>query len=298
MNLHRPADRHVEKLAAEALTERLTVERFAVGQSVPRMEDPMLLRGKGRYTDDVSLPGQVYAVMVRSREAHGNIRAIDADAARQMPGVLGVYTAADLESYGPLKCVVPLKNRDGSPMRKPWRGALAKDKVRYVGDPVACVVAETIYAAKDAAEAVQVTIDPLPAVTTAEEATRAGATLLYDDVPDNVSLDYHYGDADAVAAAFARAAHVTRMQLLNSRVVVNAMEPRAALAAYRGRPLHLICRFARRFRHARQHRRRARRRGQGVRILTGQVGGSFGMKAAVFPEYICVLHAAARSAGR
>ncbi len=291
MNLHRPADRHVEKLAAEALTERLTVERFAVGQSVPRMEDPMLLRGKGRYTDDVSLPGQVYAVMVRSREAHGNIRAIDADAARQMPGVLGVYTAADLESYGPLKCVVPLKNRDGSPMRKPWRGALAKDKVRYVGDPVACVVAETIYAAKDAAEAVQVTIDPLPAVTTAEEATRAGATLLYDDVPDNVSLDYHYGDADAVAAAFARAAHVTRMQLLNSRVVVNAMEPRSALAAFEGGRFTLYV--------GSQGVSGMRANiadvlgveAKAIRILTGQVGGSFGMKAAVFPEYICVLHA-------
>ena len=134
MNLHQPAARPADQLAADSLA----VEKFAIGQSVPRSEDPMLLRGQGRYTDDVSLPGQAYAVMVRSRNAHGIIRAIKLDAARKMPGVLAVYTASDLEAYGPLKCVVPLKNRDGTPMKKPWRGALAKDKVRYVGDPVAC----------------------------------------------------------------------------------------------------------------------------------------------------------------
>ncbi|MGA3309749.1 MAG: molybdopterin cofactor-binding domain-containing protein, partial [Xanthobacteraceae bacterium] len=194
----------------------------------------MLLRGKGHYTDDVSLPGQAYAVMVRSRNAHGIIGAIDADAARKMPGVLGVYTAADLQGYGPLKCIVPFKNRDGSPMKKPWRGALATDKVRHVGDPVAFVVAETVLAAKDAAEAVLLEIEALPAVISAEDAARDGAPLLYDDVPGNVSLDYHYGDADAVNAAFAAAAHVTRLKLVNSRIVVNAMEPRAALAAYDG----------------------------------------------------------------
>src|SRR5580692_2597895 len=207
MNLHQRASEQADLAAAE----KLSIERFAIGQSVPRVEDPMLLRGEGRYTDDVSLPGQAYAVMVRSRHAHGRIRNIDADAARKMPGVLAVYTAQDLEAYGALKCVVPLKNRDGSPMKKPWRGALAKDKVRYVGDPIACVVAETLDAAKDAAEAVEADIDPLPAVVSAEDAARAGAPLLYDDVPGNVALDYHYGDADAVNAAFTAAAHVTRL---------------------------------------------------------------------------------------
>ena len=113
-----------------------------------------------------------------------------------MPGVLGVYTAADLQAYGPLKCIIPFKNRDGSPMKKPWRGALAKDKVRYVGDPVVFVVAETVLAAKDAAEAVEIDIEPLPAVITANEAVREGAPLLYDDVPGNVPLDYHFGDTD------------------------------------------------------------------------------------------------------
>jgi carbon-monoxide dehydrogenase large subunit len=293
MNLHQPADRQADKLAADDLAaERLAIEKFAVGQSVPRSEDPMLLRGQGRYTDDISLPDQAYAVMVRSRNAHGLIRAISADAARKMPGVLGVFTAADLAAYGPLKCVVPLKNRDGSPMHKPWRGALAKDKVRYVGDPVAFVVAETALAARDAAEAVEVEIDALPAVTSAEDATRDGAPLLYDDVPGNVSLDYHFGDAAAVDAAFAKATHVTRMKLLNSRVVVNPMEPRAALAAYDGSrfTLHVGSQGV-----SGMRANIAEALGvdaKAVRILTGQVGGSFGMKAAVFPEYICVLHAA------
>ena len=223
----------------------------------------MLLRGEGRYTDDVSLPGQAYAVMVRSRNAHGVIRAIDVEAARKMPGVLGVYTAADLKGYGPLKCIVPFKNRDGSPMKKPRRGALATDKVRYVGDPVAFVVAETVLAAKDAAEAVSVEIEPLAAVTSAEEAAREGAPLLYDDVPGNVALDYHYGDAEAVER---------RLRCGGARHAVAACEqPRrrqrhgAARGAgvLRRQSLHALRRLAGRLWHARQHRRGARRRRQG-----------------------------------
>ena len=292
MNLHPSASDSAERAA-----DRLAVEKFAVGQSVPRKEDPMLLRGKGHYTDDFSLPGQAYAVMVRSQIAHGIIRAIDTEAARKMPGVLGVYTGADLKNYGPLKCVVPFNNRDGSPMKKPLRPALPSDKVRYVGDPIAFVVAETLLAAKDAAEAVTVEIDSLPAVTSAEDATATNAPQLYDDVPGNVALDYHYGDADAVKAAFAKAAHVTRLTLVNSRLVVNAMEPRAALAAYDG------SRFT--FYVGSQgvvgmRANLAEALGvtpKDVHVITGQVGGSFGMKAAVFPEYICLLHAA-RALGR
>src|ERR1700734_4558052 len=200
MNLQQPAQR------ADGLTaEELATAKFAVGQSVPRVEDPMLLRGLGRYTDDVSLPGQAHAVMVRSRHAHGRIRNIDSDAARKMPGVLAVYTAQDLEAYGALKCVVPLKNRDGSPMKKPWRGALAKDKVRYVGDPVACGIAETVTTAKDPAEAVEIEIDSLPGVNDASDAVRGGAPILYEDVPENVPLDFHYGAAAPAEAAFAKA---------------------------------------------------------------------------------------------
>jgi carbon-monoxide dehydrogenase large subunit len=298
MNLHEPAKRRADDLATDEFSaDRLAVTKFAIGQSLPRSEDPMLLRGQGRYTDDVSLPGQAYAVMVRSRNAHGLIRAIAIEAASAAPGVLGVYTAADLQSYGPLKCVVPFKNRDGSPMKKPWRGALAKDKVRYVGDPIACVVAETLNAAKDAAEAVEADIDPLPAVVSAEDAARAGAPLLYDDVPGNVALDYHYGDADAVSAAFAAAAHVTRLNLVNSRVVVAAMEPRAALASHDGSRFTLYVSSQGVFGMRANIAEALGIAAKDVRIMTGQVGGSFGMKAAVFPEYICLLHAT-RALGR
>ena len=169
--------------------------------------------------------------------------------------------------------------------------------MRYVGDPVAFVVAETALAAKDAAEAVALEIEALPAVIAAEDAARDGAPLLYDDVPGNVALDYHFGDADAVNAAFAQAAHVTRLKLVNSRVVVNAMEPRAALAVYDGGrfTLHVASQgvFGMRANIAEALGVAAK----DVHILTGQVGGSFGMKAAVFPEYICLLHAA-RALGR
>jgi len=284
-------------LADQATADRLAVEKFAVGQSVPRKEDPLLLRGHGQYTDDVSLPGQAYAVMVRSQNAHGVLRGIDATAARAMPGVLGVYSAEDLASYGPLKCGVPFNNRDGTPMKKPLRQALATGKVRYVGDPVAFVVAETLLQAKDAAEAVVLDVESLPAVTAAEEAARDGAPLLYDDVPGNIALDYLFGDAEAVKAAFAEAAHVTKLKLVNSRLVVNAMEPRAALASHDGNrfTLHVASQGVFGMRAT-----LAEALGvapKDVHVLTGQVGGSFGMKAAMFPEYICVLHAA-RTLGR
>jgi carbon-monoxide dehydrogenase large subunit len=293
MNLQSSAKDRADRLMAD----RMAVEKFAVGQSAPRKEDPMLLRGQGHYTDDIALPGQVYAVMVRSQNAHGVIRSIDVEAARKMPGVLGVYTPADLKDYGPLKCVVPFNNRDGSPMKKPLRTALATDKVRYVGDPVAFVVAETLLAAKDAAEAVNVDVEALPAVVSAEGAASVGAPQLYNDVPGNISLDYHYGDAEAVKAAFAKAAHVTKLSLVNSRLVVSAMEPRAALAAYDGSRFTLYVSSQGVFGMRANISEALGVPAKDVHVLTGQVGGSFGMKAAVFPEYICVLHAA-RALGR
>src|ERR1700731_2741529 len=203
----------------------LALMKFGIGQPVPRTEDPVLVRGRGGYTDDLRLAGEAYAVMVRSRIAHGIIKRIDTSAARQMPGVLGAYTGADLAEYGTLKCIVPFKNRDGTPMRMPPRPALPTDTVAFV-------VAETPLQAKDAAEAVEIDIDPLPAVTTPKAAAAPDAPLLHEEAPGNIALDYHYGDADAVAAAFAKAAHITRVKLINRRVVVNAMEPRAALATY------------------------------------------------------------------
>jgi carbon-monoxide dehydrogenase large subunit len=277
------------------------LQKFGIGQPVPRTEDPKLVRGQGSYTDDVRLPGQAYAAMVRSRHAHGVIRKIDVAAARGMPGVLGAYTGQDLAAagYGTLKCIVPFKNRDGSEMRKPPRPALATDKVRFVGDPVAFVVAETAAQAREAAEAVEVEIEPLPAVTRASEAAKPGAPALYVEAPDNVALDYHYGDAGKVAEAFARAAHVVRQQFVNNRIVVNAMEPRAAVAAYDAEAekftLHVGCQGT--FGMRGQLAGILDVPAENIRVLTGNVGGSFGMKAAAYPEYVCVLHAA-RALGR
>ncbi|MGA7152879.1 MAG: xanthine dehydrogenase family protein molybdopterin-binding subunit [Pseudolabrys sp.] len=272
----------------------LSLTKFGIGQPVRRSEDPKLVRGEGCYADDFNRPGQIYAVIVRSREAHGILRAISTDAAKAMPGVLGIYTAADLSAYGPLKCNMPLKSRDGSPIHYMPRPALAGDKVRYVGDPVVCVVAETVAQAKDAAEAVAIDIDPLPVVLTPSDAVKAGAPLVFDAVPNNIALDYHYGDAAKVAEAFAKAKHVTRLETSNQRMVVNAMEPRAAIGEYdtasdkwtlysTSQGVHGMKTSLMDILSAPADK---------VRVVTGQVGGSFGMKASVYPEYICILHAA------
>src|SRR5947208_9844236 len=152
---------------------------FRIGDSVPRTEDPLLLRGKGRYTDDVNEPRQAYAYIVRSQHAHGVLKGVDAENAKRMPGVLAIYTAADLAAYGPHKCMLDFKQRDGTPMKRPLRKSLASDKVRFVGDPVACVVAETYLQAKDAAEAVELDIEPLPAVAVPSDAAKPGAAQIY-----------------------------------------------------------------------------------------------------------------------
>jgi len=257
-----------------------TEDRFAIGQPVPRSEDPVLLRGEGHYSDDFNLPGQAYAVIVRSPMAHGLIHKIETSVARAMPGVLAVHTAADLEKggIGPLPARQVMNNRDGTPMLQPVRHALATDKVRYVGEAVAAVIAETVAQAKDAAEAAEVDIEALPAVTEPSAATAPGGPRLYDDVPENVGLDFHFGDSAAVAEAFARAAHVTRLELRSNRIVVNPIEPRAALAEYdparRHFTLHVGCQGVFGFRNY-----IAGVLGVGrdeVRIITDRVGGSFG----------------------
>jgi carbon-monoxide dehydrogenase large subunit len=263
------------------------------------MEDPKLLRGEGRFTDDINLPGQAYAAIVRSRHAHGLIKSIDTSVAKKMPGVLAVYTGADFAGYGPLKSNLPFKNRDGSDMKKPRRQPVPADKVRFVGDPVACVVAESLAQAKDAAEAVVVDIEPLSVVIDPQDAAIPGAPLIYEEVPGNLPLDYHYGDAEKVAAAFAAAKHVVKLKLVNSRMIVNAIEPRAAIGAYDGATERFTLYTC----------------SQGVmglraglaeifgvptdklRVVTYNVGGSFGMKAQAYPEQVCVLHAA-RALGR
>jgi carbon-monoxide dehydrogenase large subunit len=276
-----------------------SVEKFAIGQPVRRTEDPVLVRGKGRYADDVVLPHQAYAAMVRSRHAHGVIKSVDATAARGMPGVLAVYTADDLKAYGPLKCLPPMNDRHGQPMKKPRREALAVGKVRFVGDPIACVVAETAWQARDAAEAVEVEIEPLPAVTDLDKADAPGAPQLYDDVPNNVACDFHFGDTAKIDEAFARAAHVTRLRLVNSRLVVNAMEPRSANASFDASSERFTFYLGT---QAAYGAKMMLAEILGVKpdkmhVLIGSVGGSFGMKSPIYPEYVCVLHAA-RALGR
>src|SRR5262245_48786650 len=277
----------------------LPLTKFGIGQPVRRTEDPRLVRGEGSYTDDLARPGEADAVMVRSREPHGVIRAIDTRTAKGMPGVLGVYTAADLSAYGPLKCNMPLKSRDGSPIRYTPRPALAGDKVRFVGDPVACVVAETLAQAKDAAEAVSIDIEPLKPVLKPADAVKPGAPLVFDDVPNNTALDYHYGDAAKVAEAFARAKHVTRLETSNQRMVVNAMEPRAAIGEYEAAASKWTLYSSSQGVHGMKTSLMdiLGAPADKVRVVTGQVGGSFGMKASVYPEYVCILHAA-RALGR
>src|SRR6185369_9053117 len=177
-------------------------------------------RGHGRYTDDINLPGQAHAYMLRSSIAHGRIKSIDTSAAKAMKGVLAIITGEDVKAYGTLQSALPFKSKDGTDLKKPPRPALPTDKVRFFGDPIACVVAETLLQAKDAAEAVEVDIDQLPAVVRPEDAARPGAPRIHQDAPGNVSLDYHSGNSEKVTAAFAKAAHVTKLHLVNSRVVV------------------------------------------------------------------------------
>jgi carbon-monoxide dehydrogenase large subunit len=276
-------------------------ERFAIGQPVPRSEDPVLLRGAGRYTDDVNLPGQAHAVILRSPHAHGMIQKIDTAAARALPGVLAVYTAIDLAKggIGPLPPRQAMNNRDGTPMLSPVRYALASERVRHVGEAVAAVIAETVAAAKDAAEAVVLGIEAQPAVTEPSEAAAPGAPLLYDDVPGNVGLNFHFGESEAVAEAFASAAHVTRLELRSNRIVVNPMEPRSAVAEYQPErqhfTLHVGCQGVFGFRNYIAQVLGVSR--DKVRILTDRVDGSFGMKQPNMSEYFCILHAA-RALGR
>jgi carbon-monoxide dehydrogenase large subunit len=278
----------------------LALTKFGVGQPVPRMEDPTLLRGQGRYTDDQNLPGQAYAVMVRSKIAHGVLKGIDSTAASKMPGVLAILTYADIAAagFGPMKCGMNIPQRDGSPMKTPPRHSLAKDRVRYVGEAVACVVAETAVQAKDAAESVELDIEELPAVTSPTQALAAGAPQLHEEAPGNLALDFHYGDAEAVKKAFAAAAHVTRLDINSNRIVVSPMEPRSAIGAVEnGRwVLRVGCQGVMGLRGG-LAKDVLNTTPDKVRVLTGNVGGSFGMKSQVYPEYGPLL-LAAKTLGR
>ncbi len=280
------------------MTDHAT-DNFAIGRPIPRKEDRRLVSGAGCYTDDISLPGEAHAAVVRSLHAHGIVRGVDATVALELPGVLAVYTAEHLARYGGMPCNVEIAGRDGNKMPKPHWPPLAHDKVRHVGEPIAFVVAETAAQARDAAEAVEIDIDPLPAVTDPGAALVQGAPQVHEDVPSNLALDFRGGDPEAVNAAMARASHVTRLSVVSNRLVVNALEPRAVLATYlpdRERwEVHVPSQgtFGLRGMLARVLRVDP---GQ-VRILTPNVGGSFGMKSMVYPEYVCACHAA-RDLGR
>ena len=266
---------------------------FAIGQGVSRFEDPRLVRGGGRYTDDIKLPGLVHGIVLRSPHAHAKIRSIDIAAAKTAPGVLAVLTSADIKTagYGDLPVPGGLKRRDGSPMYRPRYPILAEDRVRWVGDSVAFVVAETVAQALDAAEMISVGYEELPAVTSTAEAPKPGAPRVWDDCRDNICFVELIGDKAAVDAAFARAAHVTRHRFVINRVTAATMEPRGAVGDYNaadGR--YTIYTPIQRPHPTRADLAKVLKVPESkVRIVTGDTGGSFGMKSPIFNETPLVL---------
>ena len=208
--------------------------KFGVGQPIRRLEDVRLLTGKGRYQDDLTLHRQTWCVFVRSPHAHAKIRSIDTEAARRAPGVLAVYTGTDYVNDGIAmpKAAMPRKKRDGSPMFAPQRPALVVDRARYVGDPVAMVIAETLGQAKDAAELVAVDYEPLPPVTNVAAAAEPGAPRVWDENGDNVSHTTERGNRAATDAAFAQAARIVKRRYVITRVHAQYMEPRGAIGTY------------------------------------------------------------------
>jgi len=205
-----------------------------IGASVRRREDQRFLTGRGTYTDDINRPNQTHAVMLRSPHAHARIRGIDTSEALKAPGVVAVLTGANMaaDNVNGLPCGWLIHNKDGSPMKEPPHWPLARDRVRYVGDQLAVVIAETREQAKDAAELVAVDYEELPPVASIRAALAEGAPAVHDDVPGNLCYDWHLGDRAAVDAAFVQAAHVITIDLVNQRLVPNAMEPRAAVGEY------------------------------------------------------------------
>ena len=266
---------------------------FAIGQGVSRFEDPRLVRGGGRYTDDIKLPGLVHGVVLRSPHAHAKVRSIDITAAKTAPGVLAVLTSADIKAagYGDLPVPGGLKRRDGSPMYRPRYPILAEDRVRWVGDSVAFVVADTVAQAVDAAEMISVDYEELPAVTSTAEAPKPGAPRVWDDCPDNICFVELIGDRAAVDAAFAHAAHVTRHRFVINRVTAATMEPRGAVGDYNaadGR--YTIYTPIQRPHPTRTDLAKVLKVSESkVRIVTGDTGGSFGMKSPIFNETPLVL---------
>ncbi|MDX2159210.1 MAG: xanthine dehydrogenase family protein molybdopterin-binding subunit, partial [Hyphomicrobiaceae bacterium] len=273
-----------------------------IGASVKRKEDLRFITGKGQYVDDINRPGQSYAVFVRSPHAHATIKSIDTAEALASPGVLAVFTGSDLaaDKIGSLICGWMIHSKDGSPMKAGPHPALAQGKVRYVGDHVAVVIAETLAGAKDAAEKVAVDYDVLPAAVDLAKTQAAGQPQIHAEAPNNTVYQWHLGDKAAVDAAFAQAKHVTRLEIVNNRLVPNAMEPRAAIGDYdtgtESFTLHTTSQNPHVARLvlsafigiAPEHK---------LRVIAPDVGGGFGSKIFIYAEEtVCVW--AAKKVGR
>jgi len=278
------------------------MSKFGIGQPVRRIEDVRLLTGNGQFVDDIQLPRQLHGHALRSPHAHAAIRRIETAAAAANPGVACILTGVDLVSagLGSIPCLPGLKGRDGAALITPPHYALAVDRVRHVGDPVAFIVADTLAAARDAADLIEIEYDPLPAVVDTAAALDAGAPPVWDEAPGNVCLDWALGDAAAVEAAFRKAAHRTHLDLVNNRVIVSALEPRGAIgvhdAALDRYTLYSSTQGAHVVRDvlADDVFRIARER---IRVITPDVGGGFGMKMPAYGEQALVLWAA-RLTGR
>ena len=205
---------------------------FGIGASVKRVEDSRFIQGRGQYVDDISLKNQSYAAIVRSPHAHAAISKIDTQAARLAPGVVAIYTAEDFADLGGLPCGWQIHNRDGSPMVEPKHPVLTEGKVRHVGDPVVLVIAETPEQAREAAELVEVSYEEMPPVVDMQTAISVGSALVHDDAPNNLCFDWELGERSAIDDAFTKAAHVAKVDLINQRMIANAIEPRAAIGDY------------------------------------------------------------------
>jgi carbon-monoxide dehydrogenase large subunit len=283
------------------MADQSTIGRFGSGREVRRIEDAGLLAGAGRFTDDFSLPGQTYLAFLRSPHAHARIVSIDATAATAMPGVLAVLTGADLVAAGvkPLALAPIFTRPDGSPGATPLRHALAHETVRFVGEEVVALVAETPEQAKDALEAILIEYDELPVVTELTQATARDAPLVWPAATGNIAAQMKHGDAAASDAAFARAAHIVTLDLVNQRLAPASMEPRCSLASHDTETGRLT------FRLSSQMPSGARDTlcevlglpTESVRVVVGDVGGGFGMKTGLYPEDIVVAYAA-RQVGR
>src|SRR5947199_9358032 len=272
--------------------------QFGIGQPIKRFEDVRLVRGGGRFHDDVNLPGQAHAVIVRSIHAHARIVTIDAAHARRAPGVLAVFTGADVAELGTMKMTLKRKRPDGSPMCAPPHHGLRRERARYVGDPVAMVVADTLAQAEDAAELLEIDYEPLPAVTSTADAV--GGPAVWDECPDNISNVHEVGGRGATDAAFAGAARVVRRRYVISRVHAQYMETRGALGVWdageQRYTLYADVQYPHRVRTALatnilnvpEHQ---------IRVIAGDVGGGFGTKGWQYPEHRLVLWAA-RKLGR